>query len=173
MKIIERKISDLKPAEYNPRQLSEKEYYDIKASLQSFGMVDPIIVNAHPDRKDIIIGGHQRVKIWQDLGHDTIPTTEVSLPFQREQELNIRLNKNTGRFDYDILANLYEAQDLFEWGFTSQDIGVAIEDLGRKERRNRWIKLRFDEDTYEEVILKLNDYGSTPEEGLLNILKLN
>jgi hypothetical protein len=45
MKIIERKISELKPAEYNPRQLTDKQYKDIKESLERFGFVDPVIVN--------------------------------------------------------------------------------------------------------------------------------
>ena len=56
MKIESKLIKDLKPATYNPRQISTKQYKDLKASVKKFGLVDPIIVN-----KDMtIIGGHQR-----------------------------------------------------------------------------------------------------------------
>ena len=51
MRVKQRKIGDLIPAEYNPRQLTEPQYEQIKASLQRFGVVDPIIVNAHPKRR--------------------------------------------------------------------------------------------------------------------------
>ena len=63
MKIVTRNINDLKFADYNPRQLKQKQYEDLKNSITTFGLVDPIIVNKHPEREDIIIGGHQRVRI--------------------------------------------------------------------------------------------------------------
>jgi len=43
MKIIERKIDDLLPAEYNPRQASDKQFADLCASLERFGAVDPAL----------------------------------------------------------------------------------------------------------------------------------
>jgi hypothetical protein len=124
MKVTDRKISELIPAEYNPRILKDKQYKDIKKSLQRFGIVDPIIVNMHPDRKNVIVGGHQRVKVWSDLGNETIPCTEVSLDLKKEQELNVRLNKNTGEFDFDALANFFEVRDLKEWGFEEWEFGM-------------------------------------------------
>ena len=45
MKIVKKKLSDLKPAEYNPRRMTEKQKQDIRNSLTEFGLVDPIIVN--------------------------------------------------------------------------------------------------------------------------------
>ena len=42
MKIIEKKIIDLIDAEYNPRQLTEKQYEDLEQSINKFGFVDPI-----------------------------------------------------------------------------------------------------------------------------------
>jgi len=64
MKIVNKKIADLIPAEYNPRQLSSDQREQISASLKRFGFVDPVIVNSHPDRKDIIIGGHS-IRDWR------------------------------------------------------------------------------------------------------------
>ena len=48
-------IKDLNPAEYNPRELTKKQYEDLKKSLQEFGMVEPIVVNGNEERKNIVI----------------------------------------------------------------------------------------------------------------------
>ena len=68
LKIVEKKCADLIGAEYNPRELTEKQHRDLTDSLKRFGIVDPVLVNVHPDRKNIIVGGHQRTKVWQELG---------------------------------------------------------------------------------------------------------
>ena len=67
MKIINKNINDLIAAEYNPRQLKKDQYEHIANSIKRFGIVDPIIINKNKDRKNIIIGGHQRVKVAKDL----------------------------------------------------------------------------------------------------------
>lgn len=121
MKIVNRKIKDLIRAEYNPRELTKDQYNHLKDSLLRFGVVDPVIVNKHPDRDNIIIGGHQRSKVWEDMGNESIPTVELSLTLDKEKELNVRLNKNTGQFDMDMLANHFDTSDLLEWGFDEND----------------------------------------------------
>ena len=124
--IVERNISELIPADYNPRQLSQKQYEDIKASLSEFGIVDPIIINMNPDRLNIVIGGHQRLRGWRDLKHKTIPCIELYLSLEKERELNIRLNKNTGEFDFDLLANNFDVNELVEFGFEEYELGVNV-----------------------------------------------
>jgi DNA modification methylase len=79
-------------------------------------------VNKHKDRKNIIVGGHQRVKVAKDLGFKDVPCVEVSLTLDKERELNIRLNRNTGEWDWDSLANYFDVSDLLEWGFTDDDL---------------------------------------------------
>ena len=128
MEVIERPIAELIFAEYNPRQLSTDQYEHLKASLKRFDCVEPVIVNTHPDRKDIIVGGHQRVRVWKDLGHDTIPCTHVNLPLEKERELNVRLNKNTGSFDWDALGNNFDMEELIEWGFSEDEIDFGVDD---------------------------------------------
>ena len=62
MQIKRIEISKLKPATYNPRQISKSQFDSLRESIDKFGLVDPIIVN-----KDMtIIGGHQRYKIWEE-----------------------------------------------------------------------------------------------------------
>ena len=63
MEIVSRKISELKLAEYNPRKITTKEHADLTVSLSDFGMVEPIVVNNEPTRKDVVVGGHQRIRI--------------------------------------------------------------------------------------------------------------
>ncbi len=124
LKIVERKITDLIPADYNPRELTAKQHKDLRRSLEEFGFVDPVIVNKHKTRKDIMVGGHQRTKVWSEMGHDTVPTVEVKLTLERERELNVRLNKNTGQWDWDQLANYFDTEELVEWGFDVKELQI-------------------------------------------------
>ncbi len=143
MKIKERKILDLKPAEYNPRQLTDKQYKQLKKSLKTFGCVEPVVVNANPMRKDIIIGGHQRCKVWADLGNDSIPTVEVELDEAQEMELNVRLNKNTGEFDMDTLSNYFDMDMLKEWGFEDYEFGMSQDEEGSIDDLSDSLEMQF------------------------------
>tara|TARA_R100000781_G_scaffold26759_2_gene19861 strand:- start:13406 stop:13840 length:435 start_codon:yes stop_codon:yes gene_type:complete len=132
------RISDLIPADYNPRTLTKKDHKDIKESLIKFGFVDPVIINIHPNRKNVIIGGHQRTKIWKGMGHHNVPCIELHLDIEHEKELNIRLNKNVGSWDHDMLANHYDFNELKEWGFEEKDFFHKIDDLdSNKEEKEK------------------------------------
>tara|TARA_R110000796_G_scaffold13468_1_gene43535 strand:+ start:244 stop:819 length:576 start_codon:yes stop_codon:yes gene_type:complete len=128
MKIIQRNIDELISAEYNPRQLTQHQHSSLTDSIKRFGLVDPIIVNSHPDRKDIIIGGHQRVTVAKEMGIKTVPTVEIELDAEKERELNVRLNRNTGEWDWDSLANNFDLEQLSEWGFEENQL-VGFSDL--------------------------------------------
>lgn len=107
--IVEVPIGDLKPASYNPRKWTEKAIKDITESVKKFGLVDPIIVNSAPERMNIVVGGHFRLKVAGDLGYITVPVVYVNIPNeQTERELNLRLNKNLGAWDFDSLASFGE-----------------------------------------------------------------
>lgn len=126
MQVVTKQIADLIFAEYNPRQLSTEQYEHIKSSLLRFGFVDPIIVNVHKDRKNTIIGGHQRVKVWKDLGNTDVPAVELKLTLDKERELNVRLNKNVGSWDWDGLADNFEVAELVDWGFTKDELEIGF-----------------------------------------------
>jgi DNA modification methylase len=121
MKIEQVKISELKPAEYNPRQMTEKQAEELTKSLKEFGIVDPIIVNSNPERKNIIVGGHQRTNVAKQMGMTEVPVFYIDLDEKKERELNLRLNKNLGEWDYDMLAN-FEEDMLLDTGFDSEEL---------------------------------------------------
>ncbi len=131
MKIERILINKLKPAKYNPRQITKKQYNDLKESLDKFSLVEPIVVN----RDMTIIGGHQRYKIWKEnakkskIESITIPCVVLDLNKEQERELNIRLNKSGGDFDMDILANEFDMEELKEWGFKDIEFGLNIDKL--------------------------------------------
>lgn len=122
LNIVYVSIQDLKPSEYNPRKISKESLEQLKESIRRFQMVDPIIINAAPNRKNIVIGGHMRLRGAKELGFKEVPVVHVNIPdIKREQELNVRLNKNTGEWDFELLANFNE-EFLNNIGFSSEDL---------------------------------------------------
>jgi len=122
LKVVEIPISKLKSAKYNPRKWSEKAISDLRNSIKEFGMVDPLIVNSAPKRKNIIIGGHFRNKIAKDLGYKTVSVVYINIPnIEKERKLNIRLNKNLGEWDFDLLSEFDEGL-LKDIGFDSKEL---------------------------------------------------
>ena len=117
-------VSLLKENPKNPRALTEKGLNDLEKSIKRFGIAEPLVVNTDY----MICGGHGRKKILERLG-----ITEVDCYFPNKklttkqfEELNIRLNKNiAGEFDFDILVNEFELEDLIEFGFDKLELGLV------------------------------------------------
>lgn len=104
MKITKVKINQLKSAEYNPRKWNETELKNLQKSIDKFGIVDPLIVNSAKNRFNIVIGGHMRLKVCRDIGFREMPCVYIDIPeIENEKELNLRLNANTGSWDYELL----------------------------------------------------------------------
>lgn len=118
----QRKINDLVPYEHNPRQMTQKQVDDLTNSLKKFSLAEIPVINTD----NTIIAGHQRLKILQRLqkGEETIDVRVPNRQLTEEevQEYNIRSNKNTGDWDFDILANSFNYEDLKEWGFNESEL---------------------------------------------------
>ena len=111
MVIETRKLSELKPAEYNPRidlQPGDAEFEKIRRSIQEFGYVDPIIINSD----GTIIGGHQRYKVLLDMGETETEVSVVDLDKDQEKALNIALNKTGGDWNPEKLQELIGEIDI-------------------------------------------------------------
>jgi len=105
--------------------MTQSQADDLTNSIKRFGLVDPIIVNNHPERKMIVIGGHMRLKIAKSLGFDTVPVVFVNLDEKQEKELNLRLNRNLGEWDYDLLAN-FDPDLLKDVGWSDEELKVVF-----------------------------------------------
>ena len=99
-------VGELKPAAYNPRKklkAGDKEYEKIKNSIQEFGYVEPIICNYDMT----VIGGHQRLTVLKDLGYTEVQCVVVRIEDENKvKALNVALNKITGAWDEQLLADL-------------------------------------------------------------------
>ncbi len=161
-----KKISELIPAEYNPRTLSKKQFEDLRASFKRFGMVEPIIVNKNAERQNIVVGGHQRLRVAESLEMEKVPVVYVDLTLDKEKELNIRLNKSGGKFDMEALANYFDETDLLEWGFEEveffskedtpdysalddEDFSSELDDMESDVRRA--LQIPFEAEDYEKA----------------------
>lgn len=114
-------IESLVANEKNPRKWNDEQKKNLTESIKRFGNVDPIIVNANPDRKNVVVGGHFRLEVCKELGYKNMPVVFVNLTPDKESELNLRLNKNQGEFDLDLLAE-FDQSLLTDIGFSSEEI---------------------------------------------------
>jgi len=117
-----RKIKDLKEHQKNPRKITKEQMEKLKQSLKSFNYVETIVINLD----NTILAGHMRVRAMKALGRGK-EEIEVRVPNRQltekeAEEYLIRSNKNTGEWDWDRLANEWEVNDLFSWGFTEEEL---------------------------------------------------
>ena len=138
-----RHMDELNPAEYNPRkrlQPGDREYEKLKHSIETFGYVDPIIVNAD----GTVIGGHQRLNVLIDLGYTEADVAVVDLEKSEEKALNIALNKINGEWDEEKLADLFQELRL-------EDIDLSL--------------TGFDEDELDDIFASLIEPEPSEDDG--------
>jgi len=131
MEIINVPTTELNPAEYNPRNLTDEQRDGIKQSLTEFDFVNPLVVNSNPDRNNVLIGGHQRLKVAIEMGYTEVPVVYVNLTEQQERELNIRLNRNTGEWDLESLSEHFSKGELGDWGFDQEELSVLFRNTSK------------------------------------------
>lgn len=133
-KIRHMDISDLHPADYNPRTISDKALAGLGKSIERFGLMVPIVWN---ERSGNIVGGHQRLNRLQASGATSTDVVVVDLSDEDEIALNITLNnpKIRGRFNKDIISALEQ---------TSDYLGSAFNELGLKSLQDYMMSLKFE-----------------------------
>ena len=130
-------IDSLVPAEYNPRKKlkpGDSEFEKIKNSINEFGYVDPIIVN----RDLTVIGGHQRISVLKTLGYTEIDCVIIDVDKTKEKALNIALNKISGEWNKELLADLIKDLQKLDYdvsftGFEPPEIDELFNDVHSKE----------------------------------------
>lgn len=158
MELIRLPLSELVPADYNPRRpLSEKARAKLRRSLEAFGLVEPLVWNRATGR---VVGGHARLSIWKELGHADAPVSVVNLSEAQERALNVVLNNREaqGRFDpgklAELLGELEPLPELTLSGFDAGDLrALWLEPLPPVEEpagaARVEVALTFTEDEYE------------------------
>ncbi|MEM1973304.1 MAG: hypothetical protein QXN68_00780 [Thermoplasmata archaeon] len=156
------KLKELKLMDSNPRKHTDKQRLDLKNSLDKFSLVEPLVVNTDYT----LIGGHFRYKILMEkYGGDY--EVEVRIP-ERElnedelKELNLRLNKNTGSWDYDKLVMIDENL-LVDVGFDLEEIKVNL------SKPDIYIPKLEDENTYGNLEKKLKK-DKSDKKFLINVI---
>ena len=132
MEMIEVRTEELRrmAAPYNPRKISDHDLVALGRSMTTFGVVEPVVVNKRTGR---IVGGHQRVKAAEARGIEHLPVVHVDLDETAEKQLNIALNRISGEFDTDKLADILReletmGADLDLTGFTERLQGGGSRD---------------------------------------------
>ena len=124
------KLKDIIPAEYNPRQDLQKgdfEYDRLKDSIDKLGFVKPLVVNS---RNNVLISGHQRLKILLEKGVQETEVMVVDLDEENEKLLNIAMNRIEGDWEWGKLESLlkeFSADELTVTGFTSAELQSIFE----------------------------------------------
>ncbi len=147
-------LDEINPAKYNPRKdlkPGDVEYEKLKKSIDEFDLVEPLVMNK---RGNVLISGHQRLKILQERGDTETEVSVVDLLPDRERALNIALNKIRGDWDLPKLSELLKGLDDELKDITGFDAEEINELLGFKEEVQ---EDDFDEDAPEEPITQPGD----------------
>ncbi len=129
-------VDDLVTSEYNPRKHTDKQMRDLSESIRKFGMVDPLVANSSKDRKNVVIGGHFRLEAAKKAGMATVPVAYVDIrDLAKEKELNLRLNKNVGEWDFEILKE-FDVGFLVGAGFGNAELSDVWDSILGVENDN-------------------------------------
>lgn len=123
-----KRLNDLRPFEQNPRRITKDQFEKLKASL----LEDGYHARIKATRDGRVIGGHQRLRALRELGFKEVPVLIPSRPITDREyvRIMIRDNHNNGVFDLDAMANMFDLEELRDFGL--HDIGnIAPE--GREE----------------------------------------
>jgi len=146
-----RRLGDLIPWPINPRQIKKDQAQRLSQSLDEFSQVETIAIG--PDNE--IYNGHQRLNVWIDEhGPDYEVDCRVAsreLTEDERKKLTVFLHKGAaGEWDFDLLANNFEVDDLLNWGFEPQELDLTLwdseeppEDPGAQTLAERFIVLPF------------------------------
>jgi DNA modification methylase len=157
-----RKLKELKDYENNPRKMDKKRFEQLVDSIKQDGYHQRLLIN----QDGTIIGGHARKKALLKAGYKEDSEIDVLLPHrQLEQEdfdrINIRDKLPYGDYDFDILANNFEPEQLIEWGMPEEWLNFAVDEIPIDESDNEAPELK------EEAITKLGDVWELGEHRLM------
>ena len=108
-------INDIYPNPANPRTITDEKFEQLVKSIREFpdmSMVRPIVIN----QDNMIIGGTMRYLAMKQLEFTTVPCEKVDWDEQKQKEFIIKDNVGFGEWDWDIIANEWDVEQVTEWG---------------------------------------------------------
>jgi ParB-like chromosome segregation protein Spo0J len=164
-----RRLRELIPWEINPATIDKAEAKRLEESLDEFGQVETIAISPTNE----IYDGHQRRVVWgasKKYGPDYVVDVRVSsrpLTEQERKKLVIYLRKGAvGHFDFDILANNWDTEDLLDWGFGEKELQFDMPPAQPEKTEPETIPEQYmilieceDEQTQAELLDRFNVEG--------------
>ncbi len=160
------KITEIKENPNNPRTITKRKFKELVNSIRDFPeMLEarPIVVN--PD--NVILGGNQRYKAAKFAGLEKVPVYVASWDEIKSKEFVIKDNVSFGDWDWDMLANEWEVEELNDWGVNTPDIlDIEKDDIYSKkinaplyEAREIQpeIEMLYDDSKYKKLIQEIEE----------------
>lgn len=124
-----KRLNDLRPFEQNPRRITKDQFEKLKASL----LEDGYHARIKATRDGRVIGGHQRLRALRELGFKEVPVLIPSRDLSDREfvRIMVRDNHNNGVFDMDMMAGMFDLEELREFGL--HDICGVIPPEGKEE----------------------------------------
>ena len=180
MKTQKVKISEIKMNPNNPRVIKDDKFGKLVRSIQEFPKmleIRPIVVNSDM----IVLGGNMRLKACKEAGLKEVPIIMAdSLTEDEQKQFIIKDNIGFGEWDWEMLANEWEAELLDEWGlsvpvvYDGQDINLDDffeEDNSDKEQKNKII-LEYTDEEYDLVVKAFSNHTGSKEQVVFKLLGL-
>jgi ParB-like chromosome segregation protein Spo0J len=161
------KISEVKPNQKNPRIIKDGKFQKLVKSIQEFpDMLNkrPLVVFTDVDNKYVVLGGNMRLKACKEIGLKEIPII-VADEWTEEQknEFLIKDNVGFGEWDWDSLANEWDAEKLDDWGLDVpifKDDETELKDLSSTIDNLYRIEIVCKDEEHQE-----NSYNKLIEQG--------
>lgn len=162
------KIGEIKPNPKNPRVIKNDKFRKLVQSIKEFPKmleIRPIVIN----KQNIILGGNMRFRASQEAGLTEIPTITVNLTEEEENEFIVKDNSSFGEWDWDMLSNFFELDELGDWGLdipvylTDDDVEPQYDKTPMQDKLQtflesgiNFIRLHYASDDYEKIMEKLD-----------------
>lgn len=170
-------ISKIKKNEENPRFIREPKFNALVKSIQDFPemlKLRPIVV----DEEMIVLGGNMRLRACQEAGLKKVPIMIAEgLSEEQKKEFIVKDNVGFGQWDYDMLANTYDAQELLDWGMDlpqymtgGDDLSGFFEDEPEEKEVKPKITLEYTQEDFDEIIIALDQMEGSREEIIFNLV---
>ena len=170
------KISEVKMNPNNPRIIKDEKFHKLVKSIQDFPKmleIRPIVVN----QDMIVLGGNMRLKACKEAGLKEVPIVMANdLTEEEQRQFIIKDNVGFGEWDWEMLANEWESEQLEEWGLDIpefQDYSEKNDELDLSDvDTDMVINLKYNEEDYYKVREALSKISSTPESAVYKLLNL-